>query len=86
MERRESNLQPGQWSPCGGYATDCIVLEVEDAEAGTIRVSSTSRTWEGVVPGHEITDLVNAWNAGQVDPDIMRVIYADTERNRQLAD
>ncbi len=83
-------LDPGQYSPCptgkvrercgSGGAGDCLVLEVADAIRGDLIISDTDHTFRGKIQGHELEALVRAYVAGEVAPDIMDVVKADTER------
>ena len=79
------NLAAGQWTPCGSNgAGDCLVFEVEDATAGTIRISDTDRTFSGVIEGHEWAAAVEAFVEGEFPDDVQAVIKADTAKDDAL--
>jgi hypothetical protein len=76
------NLSARQWSPCGsGGGGDCLVLEVEDAATGKIRISDTDKTFSGVIEGHEVEQFVRAYNDKKLPPQIQSVIDEDVARN-----
>jgi hypothetical protein len=90
MERKALTYRTDGWVPCGsGGASDCPELVIITEYRGEqpfrrIGIRSGQDTSENpltlVFDGHEISQLVRAFNEGRVPQDILSVIKEDEER------